>query len=181
MRVHILGASGSGTTTLAAAISSRLSIRHFDTDAFYWAESEIPFTVKRPVEERLELLRREFDACDRWVLSGSMCGWGDELVPMFTHVIFLYVPWVIREQRLLNREVQRYGEEAILPGGRMHEVHQAFLEWASKYDDAGYEQRSLATHNRWLERLPDSCYVLRIEEPGELDAIVKHSLAWLGE
>ena len=35
-RIHILGASGSGTTTLGRALAERLQCRHFDTDDYFW-------------------------------------------------------------------------------------------------------------------------------------------------
>jgi hypothetical protein len=35
-RIHILGASGSGTTTLGHALAARLQCPHFDTDAYFW-------------------------------------------------------------------------------------------------------------------------------------------------
>ena len=34
-RIHLFGASGSGTTTLGVALAERLAIAHFDSDNFY--------------------------------------------------------------------------------------------------------------------------------------------------
>lgn len=178
-RVHILGASGSGTSTLGRALARCLGAAHLDTDDFYWAPSDVPFTVKRSVEERLELLGQSIGERERWVLSGSLCSWGDPLIPLFTHVVFLYVPWDVRRIRLTNRERLRYGEDALMPGGRMHEVSRAFLDWASRYDHAGLEQRSYATHDSWLGRLPDSCDVLRVEEETEIQSLTERVQHWL--
>ena len=36
MKIHILGASGSGTTTLAQALSTVLHNTHLDTDDYFW-------------------------------------------------------------------------------------------------------------------------------------------------
>ncbi len=179
LRIHILGASGSGTTTLARELARVCSITHLDTDAFYWAPSEVPFTIKRPVPERLTLLEDAFSAHEQWVLSGSMCSWGDSLIPMFTHVVYLSIPWDVREQRLMEREHARYGPAAIQPGGRMHEVHVAFMEWASRYDDAGLGQRSYAMHDRWLGELPGTCRVLRVERAMELGELTRTVVEWI--
>ena len=35
-RIHILGAAGSGTTTLGRALAERLQCPHFDTDDYFW-------------------------------------------------------------------------------------------------------------------------------------------------
>ncbi len=117
------------------------------------------------------MLETEFAEHDDWVLSGSLCGWGDSLIPLFTNVVFLYVPWEERLQRLEARELKRYGADAIAPGGVMHDVHTAFLEWASRYDDAGFEQRSYATHDRWLGGLSGLCEVLRVEVAMDVDTL----------
>ena len=56
MRVHIFGASGSGTSTLARAHAEAMSCVHFDVDDFYWMPTDPPFELKRPIAERIELL-----------------------------------------------------------------------------------------------------------------------------
>ncbi len=165
IRLHILGASGSGTSTLGRAIAKEMGIVHFDTDDFYWAPSEVPFTVKRAINDRLTMFRSAIAKHPSWVLSGSLCSWGDPLVPLFTQVVFLHVPWDVRSQRLTHREQSRYGEEAIAPGGVMYDVCREFIDWASRYDSAGLEQRSYASHNHWLGELPELCQVMRIEDP----------------
>jgi adenylate kinase family enzyme len=72
--VHIFGASGSGTITLAAALAARHGHRHLDTDDFYWLPTDPPYRHPRPHEPRLALLRSALDASESWVLSGSLCG-----------------------------------------------------------------------------------------------------------
>jgi adenylate kinase family enzyme len=36
VRVHIFGASGSGTTTLGRTLAERLGVRFFDGDDYFW-------------------------------------------------------------------------------------------------------------------------------------------------
>ena len=57
-RIHIFGASGTGTTSLAVAIATRYGHRHLDTDDFYWMRTDPPYREVRPPEDRLALLRR---------------------------------------------------------------------------------------------------------------------------
>ena len=160
--IHILGASGSGTTTLATHISARYGHRHLDTDDFYWLPTQPPFQQKRPRDERLALLQQALAEQATWVLSGSLCGWGDPLTSQFDLVVFLAVPKALRMERLRAREIQRYGERAVAPGGEQHQAHLEFLDWAASYDDGGLDIRSRALHEAWLEVLP--CPVIRLEE-----------------
>jgi len=98
-----------------------------------------------------------------YVLSGSMCGWGDPLIPCFSHMIFLTADWGTRHQRLLEREKTRYGEAALQPRGAMHQIHRDFIAWASRYDDAGLEQRSRQTHEAWIAALPPCIQLIRLD------------------
>jgi adenylate kinase family enzyme len=157
--VHITGASGSGTTTLGRALAAALGARHLDTDDFFWLPTDPPYQNQRPHDERLRLLWEEFERAPRWVLSGSLSGWGDPLIGRFDLVIFLEAPTATRLSRLAERERTRFGAAALAPGGAMHENHRDFLQWASGYDP-GTVGRNRAMHEKWLATLP--CPVLRL-------------------
>lgn len=100
------------------------------------------------------MLRQALGVSTCWVLSGSLCGWGDPLSPEFELVVFLAVPTPVRVERLRAREVARYGVQAIAEGGKLHRAHVEFLEWAGSYDTGGLEMRSRALHEAWLTALP---------------------------
>jgi adenylate kinase family enzyme len=152
-RIHILGASGSGTTTLGRALAARLQCPHFDTDDYFWLPTDPPYTHRRERTERAQLLMDDLIAHDSWVVSGSLCGWGDVAIPLFELVVFLSIPQDIRMARLHRREHTRFGTR-ILPGGDMYEVSQAFLTWAASYDEGGLDMRSRQRHDQWLSTLP---------------------------
>jgi adenylate kinase family enzyme len=161
MRVHILGASGSGTTTLGIALAAELGADHVDTDDYYWEPTDPPFQHPRPRARRLKRLGARLDRSRAWVLSGSLCGWGDPLIGRFELAVFLWVPTEVRLARLRARELAQFGADAIAPGGAMHASYLAFLDWARAYDVGDLSMRSLARHRNWLEDLP--CPVLRLE------------------
>lgn len=162
-RIHILGASGSGTTTLGAALAERLGAVHLDTDHYLWEPTDPPFQLTRAQEERCTLRAAALDAHPRWTLSGSLCCWGDMFIPRFELVIFLLVPTEIRLTRLRDRERQRYGIEALAPGGAMQATHVAFLNGAAAYEEGDNAMRSRQHHEQWLARLPRP--YLRLEGP----------------
>ncbi|HYB40353.1 MAG TPA: hypothetical protein VEL75_01220, partial [Candidatus Methylomirabilis sp.] len=116
---------------------------------------------------------RALRASSSWVLSGSLCGWGDSLIPEFEMVVFLTVPAPVRLARLRAREVARYGRQAIAEGGELHRFHVTFLDWAGSYDAGGVEIRSRALHEAWLAALPGP--ILRLEG----DRSVEEQLAQL--
>lgn len=160
VRLHVTGASGTGTTTLAAALARRLAMSHVDTDDFYWMPTSLPFTQARPPAQRQALLEVALEDASGWVLSGSLCGWGDWLIPRFHGVVFLTLPPELRLSRLREREAERYGPR-ITPGGAQHETHLEFMEWAGMYDSGGLDMRSRTLHEHWLRAL--SCPVLRLD------------------
>ncbi|HYE20601.1 MAG TPA: AAA family ATPase, partial [Tepidisphaeraceae bacterium] len=108
-RIHLTGASGSGTTTLGRALGQRLGLAHLDTDDFYWLPTDPPYQAARPMPDRLARLEAALDVELGWVLSGSLAGWGDPLLERFEAVVFLAVPVKERLRRLEARERARYG------------------------------------------------------------------------
>lgn len=177
-RIHILGASASGTTTLAKALSKKTGYCHFDTDDYYWIPTDVLFTQMRNIEERQELLKIDLGNTSEWILSGSLCGWGDIFIPHFELVVYLSLPKEVRIRRLIEREKQRYGAE-IEQNGKRYKLHNDFVEWASKYDEAGTQMRSKKSHDIWLSKLP--CPVLKIEGDKTVEErlnIVHRRLAW---
>ncbi|MFT4979459.1 MAG: adenylate kinase family enzyme, partial [Myxococcota bacterium] len=161
LRLHLTGASGAGVTTLGRSLAQRLAIPHFDADDFYWAPVEPEFSQKRPPEDRVRLMWELFVPRPTWILSGSLMGWGDALVPQITHVILVETPTETRLARLRAREACRYGADAVAAGGARHEETAAFLDWASRYDSDGFTGRSRRQHAAWLDTL--SCPVQRVD------------------
>jgi adenylate kinase family enzyme len=166
MRVHIVGASGSGTTTLGRALAGRLGCPHLDTDDFFWLPSDPPFQHVRDRSARQALLGHALARRRGWVLSGSLCGWGDVFIPQFELVVFLWVPADVRIARLRARERARYGS-AIEPGAPLHDRYVRFIAWASGYDHGlDVRERCRCLHETWLAQLP--CPVLRLEGTGSV-------------
>ena len=111
--IHIYGASGSGTSTLGKKICEELGYFFMDTDDYFWMPTDPMFTTKRPVEERLEMMKKDIAEHDNVVISGSLVDWGDELIPQFTLAIRLFTDTKVRLQRLHEREATASKRAAI--------------------------------------------------------------------
>lgn len=122
-----------------------------DVDDYYWYPTDPPFEKSRPPEERVVLLAQALAELS-WVLSGSMDGWGAEVIQNADLVVFIDTPTALRIERLKSRESQRFGSR-ILPGGDMHENHQKFLIWAESYEAGTRAGRSRPRHELWLKQL----------------------------
>jgi adenylate kinase family enzyme len=169
-RIHILGASGAGVTSLGRALADALAIPDHDTDDYFWQPTTPPYQKMRERADRLRLMQEMFLPRAEWVLSGSLAGWGDAIIPAFDWVVFLTTPREIRLQRLRAREAKRYGADAVASGGWRHKETLEFIEWASDYDNGDRASRSRAKHEAWLATLP--CPVLRLDGSRPLTELV---------
>lgn len=160
-RIHLMGASGSGVTTLGRALAGRLALPHHDSDDYFWLPTIPPYQATRPSTDRLRLMREMFLPRLDWVLSGSITGWGDELIPLFDLVVYVTTPRELRLRRLRAREAAHFGADAVAQGGWRHEEMEAFVEWASHYETGDREGRNLAKHEAWIANLP--CPVVRVD------------------
>ncbi|WP_254444102.1 AAA family ATPase [Klebsiella oxytoca] len=151
-RIHIFGASGSGTTSIAKKLAERVKYSHFDTDDYYWRNTSPPYTVKYESVERKRRLSRSLTSCPQWILSGSLCGWGDIFVPLFDLVVYVSVDKDTRLERIRQRELLRFGD-AILAGGEQYDRYCAFMAWAGAYDTSPDITRSAERHRQWLANL----------------------------
>jgi adenylate kinase family enzyme len=179
LRIHTFGASGTGTTTLGSGLARHFDIPHLDTDSFYWMQSDPPFSQKNPPELRLKGIFERIHSQTNWVLSGSLISWGNSLLEHFTHVVFVTLPWELRKERLIQREIDRYGEAALAPGGKMHTINREFMAWSERYDSAGLEQRSRLAHEQWIKTLPAHIRLIRLESSCTREAAVDFVLGKL--
>lgn len=170
MKIHILGASGSGTTTLGSAIGKTPNWTHLDADDYYWQKTDPPFQQKIPPTIRNERISKGFDAASQVVISGSMFSWGEQWKRAFDLVIFIQIDPKIRMERLKAREVERYGA-ALYENPAIKASSEAFLNWAKQYDGPSFTGRSLALHEQWLSDL--NCPVLRLDGAASLDENVR--------
>ena len=59
-RIHIMGASGAGVSTLGRALADALALPHHDTDDYFWRPTIPPYREMRQADDRLRLMREVF-------------------------------------------------------------------------------------------------------------------------
>ncbi|WP_438394931.1 AAA family ATPase [Caballeronia sp. DA-9] len=150
-RINVVGAPGSGTTTLGRALSVQLGFSFADADSFYWKPTVPPFKEKFDPEVRLEMLLAELASSNASIVSGSVCGWGRELEDAFDLVIFLSLPTDLRLRRIEAREISLFGR-----------ADPEFIAWSAQYEQGELPGRSRARHEAWLKSR--QCRVLRFEQ-----------------
>ena len=151
--IIIFGAAGSGKTTLGRELAGRLGFLHIDIDDYIWRwDTEIPYTVLRSRQERIETLIEAVSKDEHFVMTGSMDSIRGFFTSLFELAVFLTVPTDIRLQRLGARKSEQFGER-ILPGGDMYEQNEKFLREAAAYDTGEPPQVCLKTHKQWAAEL----------------------------
>lgn len=158
--IYIIGASGTGKTTLAKALSEKLGFPQFDSDDYYHYPTDPPFQKQRSSEERASLLTNDLSKHPSWILSGGAGVWEPRPQIEYSLVVFLYLPPEIRLERLQVREAKLYGAR-ILSGGDMESTNREFMAWTSGYDDGTCGGTcTLPRHLSFLDSL--KCRVLRL-------------------
>lgn len=176
-RLHIFGASGSGTSALGRALAEALASQHFDTDDFYWYPTEPPFREKRSVPDRRALMEQVFLPRRDWILSGSLDSWSEGVEHRFTFAVWLELDAAIRMERLREREDRRL-QVSGPPTAQERDEARAFLDWAAGYDDGLQPGRNRSRHEAWASQL--DCPVMRLNSAPPVEEQVAMVLSEIG-
>ena len=170
--LHVTGASGSGTTTLARAVADAWAVPHADVDDYFWLPTDPPYLDKRPALDRVALMEQMFLPREGWVLFGSMLGWGDDVVGRCDAVVVLTLDPAGRMRRIEARERVRRER-----GPADESALEEFLTWARGDDNPSFEGRSRAAHEEWLTTL--TCPVPRLDSALTREEPRDTVLAWV--
>jgi adenylate kinase family enzyme len=162
-RIYILGASGTGTTTLGKALSDTHGAAHVDCDDHLWAPVEPPYSVRIAPQERIASMSEALGA-GGWILSGACHDWGGALATRADLIVFLSLCPFERIRRLRAREKARFGRR-IEAGGDMYDTHRAFIRWTRGYDARSIGGRNRAAHEDWLAQQPQPVCRINAAQP----------------
>ena len=127
-RIHVLGNTGSGKTTLAARLAHVLDAAFVELDALNWEPGWVGLHDRDPQE-----LERRFCAAthgERWLVAGSYmshsqrCFW-----ERLETVVWLDLPMPLLLWRVLRRTWQRWRSRELLWGTNHERFWPQFLIW----------------------------------------------------
>jgi len=162
-RVSVVGNSGSGKTTVAAAIADALAVPHLELDAVFHQAGW------QPLEREVFRARvAEFIAADGWVVDGNYSAVRDLVWARADTVVWLDLPRRQVMSQLTRRTLRRMLARAELWNGNTEQLRdlfrmdpeQSILRWAwtqhGKYAERyGAAQHDPANQHLTFIRVPD--------------------------
>ena len=121
-RISVIGATGSGKTTLAGKIAQHLAIPHFETDSVYWGPNWQPI----PLDE-FRLWMDTATRGEQWVVDGNYSKVRDLVWGRADTLVWLDYPLLLVFWRLLRRSIPRVFTRVELWNGNYETFRGMFL------------------------------------------------------
>jgi adenylate kinase family enzyme len=121
-RINVVGTTGSGKTTVARALASRLAIPHIEMDGLFWK----PGWTETSDEELFAAVDRATDG-PSWVLDGNYSRTRPIVWPKLDTVVWLDYAFSRVFGQLLRRTIRRAITREPLWGGCCESARKAFF------------------------------------------------------
>lgn len=175
MKIQVIGASGTGKSTLCRALSDKTGVYWIDTDKYLWKDDT--FTENYPVDERMKMYDDDIAKHSDYIVSGSVHFWNPLGFADRELLVLLILDEEARMKRLYERELERFGAR-MLPGGDHYETTREFIDWCATYLTADENaSTSYAAHNLRLREARCKTLILNAEQ--KIDMLCESVLdAW---
>ena len=143
MIIHIMGASGSGTSTLGKFLAKKLNFSLIESDFYKWEQTDPPFQIMRDNEVSNRLLMEEILKNENLIISGSLHS-NPVIFPYIDLIIYLTCPTKVRLKRVIDRDIE-LGRNSLEAEGEVYENFLGFLDLVKNYNKKDLTCRSKAS------------------------------------
>ncbi len=127
-RIHVLGNTSAGKSTLAARLACALDVPFVELDALNWEPGWVGLNDTNP--EELERRMRKATASDGWVVAGSYIAFSQRVFwPRLQTVIWLDLPLPQLVWRVLRRSWRRWRSRELLWGTNYERFWPQLMVW----------------------------------------------------
>ncbi len=136
-RIHVIGNTCAGKSTLATQVARRIDAAFVELDALNWLPNWIDLTQTDP--QRFEQRVRDATAGDAWVVAGSYSEFCQRVFwPRLDTVVWLDLPLPTIVTRVVRRSIKRYRDKELLWGTNRERLwpqlkfwhHDSLIHWA---------------------------------------------------
>jgi len=161
-RICVVGTTGSGKSTMAGALASRLHIPHIELDAFHWEPG-----WKEADREQTRARVRAIAQTDGWVMDGNYGFLREILWPRAEALVWLNYPLALIFWRIWWRTWNRVLSREILWGTNRERLAEQFFSKDSLFWWALKTHGKQKTNYTNLPALPESSHlkVYRLDTP----------------
>ncbi|QHW33415.1 DNA topology modulation protein FlaR [Paenibacillus rhizovicinus] len=133
IKIHIIGGSGSGKSYIAALLSQKLHITHYDLDDIFWDHRSNEYGVQAPEDERNRQLG-EIISLDAWITEGVYRSWVEPIFAAADKIVVLMTPLPVQEERIWKRYEERIaGAVPSKKREKLEGIHN-LLAWNKSYN-----------------------------------------------
>jgi adenylate kinase family enzyme len=106
MRLFIIGAAGSGKTTLSKELGNKLNIKPINLDDLFWNNALNAYGIRRNEVERDKMLDEEISKSS-WIIEGAYISWPIKAMNHADRIIYINTPKNIINYRIWKRFINR--------------------------------------------------------------------------
>ena len=175
-RIHVIGNSCSGKSSLAHRLAVSLAVPLVELDALHWEPDWVALSTRDPAEFEWRL--HAATAGDAWVVAGSYVRFSERVFwPRLETVIWLDLPLPALMTRVLTRSWRRWRSREVLWGTNVERFWPQFMVWRKEESLVWW----IATQHRrkrrdMIERMADPAWAhirfVRLVSAAEIERFV---------